>query len=96
MSTLESLHRSYGDHRVVWEVTYAYNHIHRVAVGYDDDRYSHTTREQSIEHVIAPTYALVRAMFDHKNPPHTDREFVSAIPLCTINDEMYLTRGWRA
>lgn len=96
MANLESLHRNSGDNRIVWEVTYAYNRIHRVQRGYDDDEYSHTTREQSITHIVAPTFALARAMYDHKYPTFCYYEFVSAVPLCTIDHEMSLTRGQRA
>lgn len=95
MSTLESLHRSSGDHRIVWEITYAYNYCHRVSRGYDDDVYSHTTREQQIVHIIAPTLNLAKAMFVHKYPASCAYEFVSAVPVCTIDHEMDLTRGWR-
>lgn len=85
MSALEDLHRSSGDHRIVWEVLYAYDYIHRVSVGYDDDRYSHTTREQSITHIVAPTLEMAEFAFAHRLSSY---EFVSATPLCTINYEI--------
>lgn len=88
MSTLESLSRTSGDHRIVWEVVYAYNYSHRVPDGYMDDRYSHTTRERETTHIIAPTLEMAKLAFAHKYPTHCDYEFVHADPLCTVNFEI--------
>jgi hypothetical protein len=88
MSTLESMEGGHSDYRIVWEVVYAYTHYHRVDDGCGDSRHSHTSREQRIIHIIAPTIALCRAAFDQKYPARCDYEFVHCNPLCTINHEI--------
>jgi hypothetical protein len=95
MSTLESLGRSGGgaDHRIVWEATYGYTHFqHHESEG---SEWSTKSRKQTVVHLIAPTYALAKALFDLK-VGQGDITLVDIIPLCTINDEIDLTRGWRA
>lgn len=94
MSTLESLHRSSGDHSIVWEIVYAYTQYHRVDDGCGDSSHSHTTREQTAIHIIAPTMALARAVYDHKYPARCDYEFVHMNPVCTIDHIMTIEKGW--
>ena len=96
MSTLESLARSHGsEDRVVWECTYAYTAIHRGGGIENDDYVTGKTREQRVVHLIAPTFKFAKALFEHKYG-HSDNTLVDLTPLCTINDEVDLTRGWRA
>lgn len=86
MSTLESLERSSGDYRIVWEIVYGCTRYHQH--GHDGVEWQTKTRERETTHIIAPTLALARAAFDHKLPAFCDYEFVSATPLCTINYEI--------
>jgi hypothetical protein len=97
MSTLESLGRSGGgaESRIVWEATYGYTMIHRGGGIENDDYITHRTREQRVVHLIAPTHALAKALYDLKYGSD-DHTLVDIVPICTINDEMDLTRGWRA
>jgi hypothetical protein len=97
MSTLESLARSGGgaSERIVWEAVYAYTAIHRAGGIENDDYITHKSREQMVVHLIAPTYALAKALLDLKYI-RSQCTLVSLDPVCTINDEMDLTRGGRA
>lgn len=94
MSTLESLHRSSGDHSIVWEIVYAYTMYHRAGGIENDDYVSHQTREQKTIHIIAPTMALARAVYDHKYPAQCDYQFVHINPVCTIDHIMTIEKGW--
>ena len=88
MSELESLGRSSGDHRIVWEIVFG-------ATQYTTHRdgtveWQTKSRVQRVMHIIAPTIALAQAAFDHHYPARCDYEFVSATPICTINHELVL------
>lgn len=95
MSTLDSLSRSSGsDNRIVWEVTYGYTaHDHHESSG--GGEWTTQRRAQNVVHLIAPTYALAKALYELKYG-YGDNTLAEIMPLCTINDEMDLTRGWRA
>lgn len=86
MSELDSLGRSSGDHRIVWEVVFGAtqytSHEHGTV------EWQTQARVQRITHIVAPTYGMARAAFDHKYPARCDYEFVSATPLCTIDYEI--------
>jgi hypothetical protein len=90
MSSLESLHRSSGDHRIVWEVLYAYDYQHFVRDDYGDDRFSHYTREQEVLHIVAPTLDAAKLSFAHHRAARCGYEPVSFTPLCTLDHEVSL------
>jgi hypothetical protein len=94
MSDLSS-DRSSIDLRIVWEVIYAYTAIHRGGGIENDDYITHRTRERLVKHVIAPTLELATALAKYRYI-YGDNELVTVTPICTINDEMDMTRGWKA
>lgn len=101
MSTLDSMTGNGGPNRIVWEVLYAYDHQHRQNSDMSNADAVWWTREQRIEHIIAPTHAMARAAWDYRHPfnDYPGRrllgdEFVSAVPICTVNHEVAMT-DWR-
>lgn len=55
--------------------------------------YSTASAERRASH--RATYALAKALYELKYG-YGDNTLAEIMPLCTINDEMDLTRGWRA
>lgn len=96
MADLESLHRSSGDYRIVYQIEMGHQ-VQIRAGGYEgDDHVVGYDRRRKLWHVIATSQKLAEAAWQKEFGWDASNTLVSCEALITIDAEISVRRGWPA